>query len=170
MQDITNKILNKIESAKIDVGFCAPQEPIKNLNSFPIMNKELFLIVYKSHWLADREEVDLCEVANDSFILYKSETSLHDIVEELCHDAGFHPKMSFEAFEERTIAGLVGAKFGVALIPFVPGLDMEKISLIHVRNPRCLLKIQMVCRRDGYVSPALIHFKSYVENSISFNK
>jgi hypothetical protein len=78
--------------------------------------------------------------------------------------------MSFEAFEERTAAGLVGAKLGVALIPFVPGLDMEKVSLIHVRNPRCLLKIQMVCREDGYVSPALMHFKSYVEKGISFNK
>ena len=165
-QDTSKKILSQIESAEIDVGFCAPQEPIKNLSSFPIMTEELFLIVHKDHWLADKEEVDLCEVATDPFVLYRPETALHDVVQNLCFNAGFHPTMSFEAFEERTIAGLVGAKFGVALVPFLPGLDMQKVSLIHVHSPNCLVKIQMVWRTDGYMSPALASFKSYVENTI----
>lgn len=164
-QDTSNNILHMIESAEIDVGFCVPQEPIKNLSSLPIMNQELFLIVHKDHRLANNMQVDLCEASNNPFILYKSETALHDVVEKLCHDAGFHPTMSFEAFEERTVAGLVGAKLGVALIPFVPGLDMQKVSLIHVRKPHCLIEIQMVYRTNGYISPALTHFKSYVENT-----
>lgn len=107
---------------------------------------------------------------HDPFILYKSETALHDVIEKLCHDAGFHPTMSFEAFEERTVAGLVGAKLGVALIPFVQGLDMQKISLIHVRKPHCLLGIQMVYRTNGYISPAATHFKSYAENTLGLTK
>ncbi|MBU3146095.1 LysR family transcriptional regulator [Clostridium sp. CF012] len=169
-QDTTKKILSQIESAEIDVGFCAPQEPIKNLSSFPIMNEELFLIVHKNHWLADKEEVNLCEVATDPFVLYRPETALHDVVQTLCLDAGFHPTMSFEAFEERTVAGLVGANLGVALVPFLPGLDMQKISLIHVRSPHCLVKIQMVWRTGGYMSPALANFKSHVENTIHLTK
>jgi LysR family transcriptional regulator, transcription activator of glutamate synthase operon len=164
IQDTTKNILKKIESAEIDIGFCAPKEPIENLSSFPIMNQELFLIVHKDHWLSDRKEVDLCEVADDPFVLYRPETALHDVVEKLCNDAGFHPKMSFEAFEEGTVAGLVGAKFGVALVPFVPGLDTQKVSLIHVRKPHCLIEIQMVYRTNGYISAATTHFKSYVEN------
>ena len=165
-QDTTKIILSKIESAEIDVGFCSPQESHENLSTFPIMNQELFLIVHKDHRLAGTEQVDLCEVANDPFILYRPESALHDVIEGLCHDAGFHPKMSFEAFEERTVAGLVGAKFGVALIPFMPGLDMQKISVIRVREPHCLIVIQMVCRTNGYMSPAATYFKSYVENTM----
>ena len=56
------------------------------------MNQELFLIVHKDHRLASKKEVDLCEVANDPFVLYKPETALHDVVEKLCHDAGFIPQ------------------------------------------------------------------------------
>ena len=164
-QNTTKKILSQIESAEIDVGFCSLQEPQENIASFPIMNQELFLIVHKDHKLAHREEADLCEVADDPFVLYRPETSLHDVIEKLCHDAGFHPKRSFEAFEERTVAGLVGAKFGVALIPLVPGLDMEKVSLIRVREPRCLIEIQMIWRSKGYISPAVRHFKTYVEST-----
>lgn len=165
-QDNSNKILDLIESSEIDVGFCAPQNLIKNLSSFSIMKQELFLIVNKNHRLADKRQVDLCEVANDPFILYKTETSLHDVIEKLCHDAGFHPKKSFEAFDERTVAGLVGANLGGALSLFIPGLDMQKVSLIHVRKPQCLIEIQMVYPTNGYMSPALKHFKSYVENTM----
>ena len=79
--------------------------------------------------------MDLAEAANEPFVLFKKETALYDVIETLCHEAGFNPKMSFEGFEENTIAGLVGANFGVALIPFTPGLDRNKISLIQIRKP-----------------------------------
>ncbi|SEP37671.1 LysR family transcriptional regulator [Propionispora vibrioides] len=165
-QDTTKRILSQLESTTIDIGFCTQQEPMETLSSIPIMKQELFLIVHKDHRLATKEQVDLCEVANDPFVLYKPETALHDIVVDFCRDAGFHPKISFEAFEERTIAGLVGAKYGVALIPFIPGLDMQKISIIRVRIPHCLTVIQMVWRTNSYMSPAATHFKAYVENTI----
>ena len=167
IQDTTKIIVSQIESAEIDVGFCSPQESIENLSTLPIMSLELFLIVNKEHRLAGKEEVDLCEVADDPFVLYRPETALHDVIEKLCHDAGFHPKMSFEAFNERTVAGLVGAKFGVALIPFAQGLDMQKISLIRVRKPHCSIVIQMVWRTNRYMSPVAIYFKSYVEKNIT---
>lgn len=164
-QETTPEILSRIESAEIDLGFCTPQGPNENLSSFPVMTQELYLIVHKDHRLADLEEVDLCEVAQEPFVLYKPEALLHDVVEKFCLSARFHPTKSFEAFEERTVAGLVGAKFGVALIPFMPGLNLNKVSLIRVRNPQCLIEVQMVWRTHGYMSPAVARFKSYVENA-----
>lgn len=166
-QDTSNEILNELESAKVDVAFCTLQEHLKYLSSFHIMTLELFLIVDKDHRLANVEQVDLCEVADDSFVLYKPETALRDVVERLCNDAGFQPKSSFEAFDERTVAGLVGAKFGVALIPIFPGLDLKKVSIIRVRNPQCSLSIHMIWRTQGYLSPALTRFKAFVENMLS---
>lgn len=100
----------------------------------------------------------------------KPGTALHDIIMGFCQETGFHPRISFETSDERTIAGLVGAKFGVALIPFFSGLDMQKISLIHVRKPKCLMTIQMVWQTNGYMSPAAACFKSYVENTLNLNE
>jgi LysR family transcriptional regulator, transcription activator of glutamate synthase operon len=164
-QDTTKNIINRVETAQADIGFCAPQEHVDTLSNLPIMSQELFLIVYKDHPLAGNEQADLLEVAGDPFVLYKPETALRDVIERLCEDAGFNPAMSFEAFEERTIAGLVGAKFGVALIPFIPGLDMDKISLIRIQKPQCMMTVQMVWPSSGYISPAVLNFISFVENS-----
>ena len=169
-QHATSKILNQLASTEIDIGFCSPQEPIENLSSIPIVNNELFLIVPINHRLAGTDEVDLCEVANEPFVLFKHETAMRDVIERLCHEAGFHPKMSFEGFEERTVAGLVGAKFGVALIPFIPGLDKRKISLIRIRKPQSLRVIRMVWRTNGYMPPAVERFKTFVEKTMRLSE
>ena len=169
-QHATSKILSQLASTEIDIGFCSPQEPIENLSSIPIVKNELFLIVPVNHRLAGTDEIDLCEVANDPFVLFKPETAMHDVIVRLCHEAGFHPKMSFEGFEERTVAGLVGAKFGVALIPFIPGLDKKKISLIRIRKPQSVRIIRMVWRTNGYMPPAVERFKTFVEKTMQFSE
>lgn len=165
-QDNTRNILNGIEAGEIDVGFCSPPEAREGLSAVHIMDQELFLIVPRNHPLSNRKEIDLHEVAGDSFILFKPESSLHDVIAKLFQDAGFRPMMSFEVYDERTVAGLVGANLGVALIPFFPGLDKDKVSQIPVGRPNCSVSNQMVYQTDGYISPVFAQFKSFVESKI----
>lgn len=63
--------------------------------------------------------MNLSEVANDPFILFKHQTVMHDIIQKLCDEAGFYPKKVFEGYEERTVADLVGANLGIAIIPII---------------------------------------------------
>lgn len=163
-QDNTRNILNGIEAGEIDVGFCSPPEASEGLSAVHIMDQELFLIVPQNHPLSNRKEIDLHEVAGDSFILFKPESSLHDVIAKLFQDAGFRPMMSFEVYDERTVAGLVGANLGVALIPFFPGLDKDKVSQIPVGRPNCSVSNQMVYQTDGYISPVFAQFKAFVES------
>lgn len=162
-QNITGKILKGIHTANIDIGFCSPQDPHENLCSIPVLTEELFLIVPAAHRLAGKEQVNLCEVADDPFILFKPETALHDLIENLCNDAGFSPRKVFEGYEERTVSDLVGANLGVAIVPRIPDLDKGKISIIRVQSPKCFRVIQMVWRKNGYMSPAVSNFKEFVE-------
>lgn len=161
-QESTRDIMKQIESGEIDLGFCIPKEQIENIATIPVVDEELFLIVPKAHALADKKFVDLNEVADESFILYKPEAGLRDVIDHLCYEAGFEPKISFEGSEDSTIAGLVAAGFGVALIPLIPGLDLTKISVLHVSQPRCRRVIQMAWRTDRYLSPAVLRFKKFV--------
>lgn len=169
-QHSTHKILHQLEAAEIDIGFCSPQEPIEHLSSVPIVQDELFLIVPIDHRLAGVKEVDLAEVADDPFVLFKPETAVREVAEKLCREAGFQPNMSFEGFEESTVAGLVGAKFGVAIIPYTPGLDRNKISLIRIKEPHSVREIRMVWRTNGYMPPAVERFKSFVEKEMKVKK
>lgn len=162
-QNISSKILKDIEATNIDIGFCSPQDPHENLCSIPVLTEELFLIVPSTHRLAGKERVNLSEVADDPFILFKPQTALHDLIENLCNEAGFYPRKVFEGYEERTVSDLVGANLGVAIVPHIPNLDEGKISMIRVQSPKCFRVIQMVWRINGYMSPAVSNFKEFVE-------
>jgi DNA-binding transcriptional LysR family regulator len=166
-QDSTRKIMNLLEAGEIELGFCTPNEQMKNKNIevVPAMEEELFLIVPKNHRLADRKEVELREVADEPFVSYKRESGIRDVIENLCQQAGFKPLVTFEGVGDATIAGFVAVNFGVALIPYIPGLDMDKISLLTVSKPVCKRTIQMVWRSDRYMSPALMQFKRYIEEN-----
>ncbi|MCM3571144.1 LysR family transcriptional regulator [Neobacillus mesonae] len=162
-QNISSKILKEIHAANIDIGFCSPLEQHEGLCSIPVLSEELFLIVPTAHRLAGKERVNLSEVADDPFISFKPQTALHDLIENLCNEAGFLPRKVFEGYEERTVSDLVGANLGVAIVPYIPNLDKEKISMIRVQSPKCFRVIQMVWRSNGYMSPAVTNFKEFVK-------
>lgn len=162
-QNISSEILKEIEVANIDIGFCSPLEPHENLCSIPVLAEEMFLIVPAAHRLAGKNLVNLNEVADDPFIFFKPQTALHDLIQNLCIEAGFLPRKVFEGYEERTVSDLVGANLGVAIVPPIPNLDEGKISMIRVQSPKCFRVIQMVWRINGYMSPAVKVFKEFVE-------
>lgn len=165
-QNISSEILKEIEAANIDIGFCSPLELHEGLCSIPVLSEELFLIVPVAHRLAGKERVNLSEVADDPFIFFKPQTALHDLILNLCNEAGFHPRKVFEGYEERTVSDLVGANLGVAIVPYIPNLDASKISMVRVQSPKCFRVIQMVWRLNGYMSPAVVNFKEFVKKRL----
>ena len=45
----------------------------------------------------------MIQVADDPFILFKPQTALHDLIENLCIEAGFYPRKVFEGYEIQTL-------------------------------------------------------------------
>jgi len=166
-QDSTRKIMNLLEAGEIDLGLCSPNEQMKNkyIESVVAIDEPLYLIVPKQHRFADRTHIALAEVADEPFVSYKHESGIREVIEKLCQEAGFRPNVTFEGVGDDTIAGFVAANFGVALIPYIPGLDMEKISVLTVTKPVCKRVIQMVWRNDRYMSPAVVQFKRFLKQS-----
>jgi len=164
MQDTTRKILLGLAAGEIDLGLCSPHEQVDRVSSFLLREEELFLIVSSAHRLAGREEADLNEVAEDPFVIYKKESGLREIIEKLCLEAGFEPVVSFEGIGDDTIAGFVAANLGVALVPFVPGLDKRRVSVLRVSRPVCKRAIRLIWQTDRYLTPAVLNVKRFIES------
>jgi len=170
-QDTTKRILDQVEAEEVNIGFCSPQEPVNNLECSLMAKEELYLIVPSNHRLADQKAVDLKEVSDEPFIFFKQDTALRDIIDKLCLEAGFEPKIVFEGLEERTVADLVAANLGVALTPFSANIDESQVSLLRVRQPKSFLHIYIVWKAKGYMSPAATTFKNFaLEYAMRFKK
>jgi DNA-binding transcriptional LysR family regulator len=161
-QNVTNRVLDQLEAGEIDFCFCAKPLARENIRWIQLFTEEIILIVPKGHPLAQRKAVKLKELREESFIAFKKKLSLGEIIDQIFQEAGITPKVTFEVEEAGTVAGLVAAKLGIALIPKLRTVEIEEIAQIHVAEPKCQRVIGIAWVEGRYLSPAARHFQEFV--------
>jgi DNA-binding transcriptional LysR family regulator len=91
----------------------------------------LRLVVNAGHRLAGRDAVAFAELRDEGFITHPADagTGLPAILQRLCRDAGFEPRIVQTAREATTQIGLVAAGLGMALLP----APLEAVRIPRVR-------------------------------------
>jgi DNA-binding transcriptional LysR family regulator len=161
-QNVTNQSLDQLEAGEIEFCFCSQPLARNNIHWIQLLTEEIILIVPNEHPYANRNSVNLKELSEESFIAFKNELSLGEIIYRIFKEAGFAPKVTFEGEEVGTVAGLVAAKLGIALIPKIRTFELLGISQVHISEPKCQRVIGMAWVEGRYVSPAAKHFKEFV--------
>jgi len=161
-QNTSNRLLDKLETSGIDLCFCSQPVARAGIQWIQLLTEELFVIVPQEHKLSIRSHIKLKELAEEQFITFRKELTYGEITDRLFREAGFSPNITFEGEEIGTIARLVAAKLGIALIPYLKGLDMTGIVQLHVSEPICQRVIGMAWVEGGYLSPAAKSFKQFV--------
>jgi DNA-binding transcriptional LysR family regulator len=84
------------------------------------------------------------------------------LADQFFETASIRPKITFEGDEIMTVAGLVDANLGVALIPHIPGLEHLNIVFIPVGYPTCTRPLGMAWNTNKTLSPAAKKFQQFV--------
>ncbi|WP_027945085.1 LysR family transcriptional regulator [Amycolatopsis taiwanensis] len=111
-----------------------------------LLIEPLWLAVPADHRLGQRKRVRLAEVADEPFIALREGYGLRTLTEQLCHQAGFAPRVTFEGEEIDTLRALVAAGLGVALLP--PPYLEPSTSDIHPAPATHLRVTDVECARD----------------------
>ncbi len=161
-QNASSVIINDLKNGSVDLCLSFPPVNDRNITWTRLMNEELYVVVPQHHRLAARTSVTLSEVENDLFILLKHGYGLRSSTERFCKEAGFVPKIMFEGDDVTTVIGFVEAGLGIALIPYIPNINMQKVKLLSVRKPKCDRIIALTWMKDRYMSAAAAEFKNFV--------
>jgi DNA-binding transcriptional LysR family regulator len=164
-QNATTFLLDQLEAGEIDLCLCFPVAKREHVEWEPLFTEELFVVVPHGHRLANRTSIELKEIDNDPIVTFKKDYGLRILTDQLFKEAGLNPFITFEGEEIMTVAGLVEAKLGVALIPHVFGLDKTNISFLPVSRPQCQRVIGIAWTKERYLSPAAQNFKNFVIQS-----
>src|SRR5690606_19450579 len=94
--------------------------------------------------------IELQQLKDEQFVLFREGYSLRPIVWDACRRAGFTPRIAFESEETDTIRGLVAAGMGVSLLPemalFQNGpMQPAKVAVI---NPEVTRTIGLIHRAE----------------------
>jgi DNA-binding transcriptional LysR family regulator len=75
------------------------------------------VVVPREHRLAKRRGVKLADFADEPWVASTSISGCRKITERVCQEAGFEPRIAFEADETLAAQSLVAAGVGVSLLP-----------------------------------------------------
>lgn len=116
-QGIGTELLERVASDEADIALCSPQPRDERLVWMEVLRQPLALCVAADHPLAVREAVSLADAAGERFISTPTGLNSRQLLEEVAGDEGIDVDVAYESDELSTVAGLVVAGVGVALLP-----------------------------------------------------
>ncbi|PEJ36352.1 LysR family transcriptional regulator [Peribacillus butanolivorans] len=169
-EDDSKKVKQDVKDGILDLGVVMLPADEKEFDAVPFVNEELSLFVHHSHPLAQRDKVEMKELQNETFILFKQEL-IHDLIIQECLRAGFRPKIAFEVSEWGFINGMIGENLGISICPkpIAKKFDQDLIKAIPIDNPRLPWNLGLISKKKKHPSPAVREFIQYISADLPFN-
>jgi DNA-binding transcriptional LysR family regulator len=155
VEDGSKKIEEDVGNNLLDVGVIVLPTKNEIFDHFSFMEEDLKLILHPSHPLSEREEVNLAELADESFILFNKDFALNDRIIYSCNSVGFIPHITSESSQRSFIEEMVASKLGVSLLPesICNNLN-ENVKSVKVVNPSISWNLAIIWGKNQYFSLA----------------
>ncbi len=105
------------------------------------------------HPLAAAKSVRIADLADEDWLCGELPSSCREQVLQICRDAGFEPRISFQSEEYEVIKGFVAGGLGVTILPELAGGHPD-IELRAVRGRKPIRRVWAVTRESEARSPA----------------
>jgi DNA-binding transcriptional LysR family regulator len=161
VQNYGEAMLERLRAGELDLCLTSPVPEAPDLDARRLDEQRLRLVVPDDHPLASRRRVRLAEAADEHFVTLERGYGMRRILESLCAEAGFTPRVAFEGEEAETIRGLVAAGLGVALLP-PPTVPRPGVRELTVTAPRAVREIGVAWLAGRPDTPPVAAFKSFL--------
>lgn len=155
-------IFNLLKKGELDLAFCMHRD--EWTESITIMKQPLYLAVPSNHPLAGRSSVNFAEFARDPQIMLDKPSSLRTRLDRIFTQRGVIPKVVFEVRECNAALQYVALKFGVSVLPQVPAMESDKVSIIPIADggQEFVRTVYLSWARNHPLSPAAQRVRNYI--------
>ncbi|MED4207334.1 cidABC operon transcriptional activator CidR [Neobacillus mesonae] len=168
VEDGSKKIEEAVQNNLLDVGIVVLPTKLELFDYFSILEEDLMLILPESHPLANREEVNLVELAQESFILFNKDFALNDRIILSCNNLGFQPTIISESSQQNFIKEMVSYQLGIALLPESISLDLpDNVKAIRVVNPTISWHLAIIWSKEQYLSYAAKEWLNFTKQELA---
>jgi DNA-binding transcriptional LysR family regulator len=140
----------------LSVVFDYPDFPLdfaRDVEAELIYEESMRVALPPGHPLASAKSVRIEDLADEDWLCGELPSSCRDQVLQICRDAGFEPRISFQSEEYEVIKGFVAGGLGVTIMPELAG-DHPGIVLRAVRGQKPVRRVWAVTRASESRSPA----------------
>jgi DNA-binding transcriptional LysR family regulator len=150
-----------LRDGRVDAAFVRP--PLRTAEGIAlhlIDEEEMVVAVSTSHPLAERADLEIKDLANETFVLYPrvERPGLADTVIAACEKAGFSPKVKQYTPQLSSTINLVAASLGVSIVPkSMQGLQPHAVAYKRLRDQH-LTALLGIAHREGESSAPILRF------------
>lgn len=152
----SKKVVVGVKDGTLDLGVICNLPNDNLFDTMTLANDPLYVVVNPQHPLTNLSSVRLSALANEPFILFTKDFSLHEEIVNNCKLAGFQPKIIFETSQLELMIQMVAANLGIALLPSktCKRLNTTRTVAIPFSEPAIFHKMSIIWRKDQYMSYA----------------
>jgi DNA-binding transcriptional LysR family regulator len=160
-ESLMPEVVAKVEDGAADVGLLLAYFHSELLKRETLARLPLVAALSANHPLARNRHIALKQLAGDPFILFPHQlgSGFYECVIAVCQAAGFAPRVLDGVEHFPTLLYMIGAGYGVSLIPVLPASYRpgKSVRLIPLSDARASIEIGVVCR-ETLASPLVNGF------------
>ncbi|CAK8580399.1 LysR substrate-binding domain-containing protein [Priestia megaterium] len=164
-----NRVQKAVEKGELDLGVAVlpVNEHLFDIN--PFISEKMLLYVHNSHPLASKTHVEINELAQEKFILFNEDFTLHDRLIHACQQAGFEPNVAYESSQWDFIGEMIAENLGVSIFPqsIAAKVDSSIVKAVPITNPSISWDLGLILKKDKYISYASKQFLHYMNEQHS---
>jgi LysR family hydrogen peroxide-inducible transcriptional activator len=131
-EDFKVTLIQEILEGELDLALATLPVADPSIQVEVLWKEPLILAVAKGHPLASKERVIGCDLANETFILLGSSSSLTAQVRRFCGENNFEPRIGSRCAQVATVKALVGIGTGISILPRVARSAEDEDSLVYI--------------------------------------
>ena len=163
-QDTPASLGQSLQEGKVDLCLCSAMISAEHVGWIYLCSEELYLTVPKNHPFAAKSQINLQETASEPFIVLESTFTLRLLSDQFFELAGISPDIVFEGADIFSVAGLVKAGLGIALLPKIPALLSPDITFLPISFPVCQRAIGIAWNTTTPLPPSAAIFQRFILN------
>ncbi|MEU7638171.1 MULTISPECIES: LysR family transcriptional regulator [unclassified Streptomyces] len=157
--DGSERMLAALQCGELDLALLgtADEEPPAGLAFQIVVDEPLVAVVAPDNPLlaaAEDGRVPLAALRDVPLICLPRGTGIRGVLERVCADAGFRPRIAFEAAAPKLLTGLAARGLGVAVVPAPDAAGAGGLRTLEFREVRPRGRIALAWRAGGPAGPA----------------
>jgi len=146
------RILQMLHEKAVDVAFVMAPFDRTGLVVRELMREPLMIVVAAGHRLANTPLSNLAQLAEENFVVCRryEEPGFRELVEGLCREAGFTPRVAQAVEHKQTTLDLVAEGLGVSIIPWGSATPSDRVRYRPLPNPTPYLTSAVAWREDAH--------------------
>lgn len=167
-EDFRSDLVQGVSEGSLDVAVVSTPVKDTSLLIEPFIREPLLLVAAKDHPIVRRKKIKAADLADETFVMLGSSSSLSEQVRQFCGNHQFEPRIGYRCAQLATVKSLVALGAGISILPRVTqsSKDNDTLAYLHLADSNPERELVIIRHLQSYQSRGVTQFLSMLKNGV----